>query len=142
MAQADGADPGQQPHPVLNQNEQEQGDEQGEGGGKGFLANDRLKEIAQSFDERLEDRLAFGREDLGFADHPEDDADQDDRDRPAGRHAVGNGPAMAEIDQFGGGRRHAATFAPEGGDGKGETGKGDNEFLNASHGFPRMGTGG
>jgi hypothetical protein len=107
VAPADGADAREEPHPVLNEDEDEESNQQGKSSREGVLAYDGFEQITQGLEHGFENGLALGRENLWLADRVQDETDEQGRDRPAGGHAVGNGPAVAEIRKLGGCRGYS-----------------------------------
>src|SRR6478736_3434906 len=88
LFRADRADTRQQAHPVLNKDEDEEGDEQREGDRESFFAHDRLEQVAQRLEDGFEDRLALGRHDLRLAHREDDQRDNESGDGPTSGHTI------------------------------------------------------
>lgn len=100
MAHANRADAREQTGPVLNQNKDKERDEQRKRRGKSLFPNDGFEQIAQAFEDGFKNRLTLGGQHGGLANQRDDYERDDERNEPASRHTIGDGPAIAEIDQL------------------------------------------
>src|SRR5208283_1473604 len=80
---------GEQAAPVVNEDEDEETDEQRKRDRHGLRADDGRKDLAETFDQRFQDGLTAGRDNLRPADEPPDEENQEQGDQPARRHGVG-----------------------------------------------------